>query len=601
MVTQLATCDQFVGHDGHIYSNAKLNEFGSRQCIPFRENILAKYYSIAPILRAEYLSIANKESYVNANRKFLELDKALHVRNLNLLSNEENVSEFSIEQAQDCTLVKASVIESERAYSICCTKAYSYRISPPNLEDYDYNVEACLNRLCCEKWWKRQVKKLRNTTIESILRELRQVHNFRTPYCSNFSLKRHQAQKKNNREYLESQIAVNQDEQEFTLAELSDLGVSNPRIRRVELITRCKGFEAVAKSDAFKHDAIFLTLTTPSRFHRMTKITNREKIVKVIPNGKYENLSPRDAQNYLTNLWGKIQAKLGRERIKPYGFRVAEPHHDGTPHWHFLLFVNPLHTSQLITIFKQWSLMDSPNEKGAFEHRLKVEHIKSGVNPENGKKYSATGYLIKYICKNIDGHGINNSEKTASGKDWAGKNPYETAERIEAWARTYRIRQFQQIGGPSVTVWRELRRLSEQEGALEKIREAADGNDWAAFTLAMGGPALKRKDYNLAPAYSHSQRLDRETGEIIPILHTSYGDDAKERVVGILFAGITVLSRTHFWEIKENEKIVSARRKIMNGVIELLEEVHLQNQLEKIPTELLFSQQAPPVALDLCQ
>ncbi len=83
MVTQLATCDQFVGHDGHIYNNSKLNEFGSRQCISFRDKILAKYYSIAPILRAEYLSIANQDSYVNANRKFLELDKALHIRDLN--------------------------------------------------------------------------------------------------------------------------------------------------------------------------------------------------------------------------------------------------------------------------------------------------------------------------------------------------------------------------------------------------------------------------------------------------------------------------------------------------------------------------------------
>ena len=255
----------------------------------------------------------------------------------------------------------------------------------------------------------------------------------------------------------------------------------------------------------------------------------------------------------------------------------------------------------MISIFNRWALKDSPDEKGAAQHRVKVEKIKEGINPDTGREYSATGYIIKYISKNIDGHGVDNDEKAAQDKDWNGKDPIENAERIEAWARTNRIRQFQPIGGPSVTVWRELRRLSEQEGVVEDIRQAADSGDWAAFVKAMGGPNIPRDQYIARPTYALSEKLDFNSGEISQVTHTRYGDEARERVVGILIHGITVLSRTHFWQIRENEKIINARQKIMDGIADILEEVRDQNREFLAPPPNILSQQAKPAALDLFQ
>jgi Bacteriophage replication gene A protein (GPA) len=227
--------------------------------------------------------------------------------------------------------------------------------------------------------------------------------------------------------------------QEYTLAELAAKGSGNKKIRRAELMTRIAGFERIARHCG--HIGWLLTITCPSRFHKGRTVNGW----KVLDNPNYDpNENPATAQKYLARVWSRIRAKLHRLGIKLYGFRIAEPQHDGTPHWHLLVFMESAHEPVVREVVSHYALQDSPNEKGADEHRCNIRVI-------DWEKGTAAGYIAKYVSKNIDGYQV--------GKDFYGNDAVVASARVEAWAATWGIRQFQQVGGPPVGVWRELRRI----------------------------------------------------------------------------------------------------------------------------------------------
>ncbi len=267
-------------------------------------------------------------------------------------------------------------------------------------------------------------------------------------------------------------------------------------------MVRMRGFEDLAKAQGLIGD--FYTLTAPSKYHAMQVSGKR--------NNKYQAANPRETQRYLCNVWSKVRSAWARKGIRAFGFRVTEPHHDATPHWHLLLFFQPDRIEQARAIFREYALEIDGDEKGAEEARFKVVPIDEQFG-------SATGYIAKYISKNIDGYALDGEKDDETGEELK-----DVAKRVSAWSSRWRIRQFQPIGGAPVTVYRELRRLRDRELVLHPeispVHEAADAGDWAGYVAAQGGPLVQRKDLRV--------RLNYEITEN----GNDYGDDVS-RISGV--------------------------------------------------------------------
>ena len=426
-----------------------------------------------------------------------------------------------------------------------------YAMRDDNLPTECYEI--ALLKMQCDKWWARQLKTIRRQFLELLEIATGQVgkdlyHDKKSkkfkrrgisPYSSKQAQREFNFAQASGRQFLEMMELQSSDGDVIDLIEAVKSGMANPANRRNELMLRIRETEELA--DEMGYIGVFYTITCPSRFHANSSKWNGE--------------TPKDAQNYLTQTWARARSKLNRRGLKYFGVRVVEPHADGCPHWHMMLFM-PKNKLQEVNAILRWYFIQEDKAElydyyGPVQTRAKVvnewvdinthgTHIKTvekcvsyragtkkselfktykqkrrewGLKKSQGKKAkapskfyrtfsprfdaikmdkskgSAASYIAKYISKNIDGYQLSDHED-----DETGENLQEQANPVLAWASTWNIRQFQFQGSPSVTVYRELRRMRSaiNDETIEPIRHAADTANWKDYVKLQGGMCIGR-------------------------------------------------------------------------------------------------------------
>lgn len=286
--------------------------------------------------------------------------------------------------------------------------------------------------------------------------------------------------------YLKLQDLAHQNHLESKFLSNGDYKISVADVQRThyqkfsELYVRVKAMESIAEENGWTWSMI--TLTCPSNFHPSPS------------KGKcsWDKSTPKEGHNFLSKLWRNIQRSLSNKGILPgvkyFGLRVVEPHEDGCPHWHILIFHSPS-CYPVITdeVKKRFNWSDIAAD---IKCDLPVYFDSKGLG-EN--KASAATYLFPYIMKNIPAE----SNQLSFFHDEAPnpncmKSSTLTLLRVDAWRRTYKIRAFAFFGvNGSITLWRELRRLktikksSELSGGLKKIASLTWKNDFKSFFKAI--------------------------------------------------------------------------------------------------------------------
>lgn len=93
----------------------------------------------------------------------------------------------------------------------------------------------------------------------------------------------------------------------------------------------------------------------------------------------------RQSSDYLVGMFAAFRKAMHKAGLRWYGVRVAEPHHDGTVHWHLLCFMRKKDRRAITALLRKFAIREDREELGNNTGpRFKSELIKLHLFVDNG-------------------------------------------------------------------------------------------------------------------------------------------------------------------------------------------------------------------------
>ncbi|PTP01534.1 replication protein [Vibrio sp. 10N.286.45.A3] len=484
---------------------------------------------------------SSARSSVELNHRVLMCDEALEHLATNLTEMFTRLIQMTEIEENESSYVDAlekvfyGIREDMKRFYI---KAPQIKKKHETIEDAERELERAIRRCLDVSYLVRKFKFLRTQYIEYSQIALSRVggNKGQRKYVSSRSYARWEKKQIEAEQFVNSMSVLNDETgQAFDLSEVVKRTTANPENRRIELVVRSRGDEE--RAIEMGYEGVFVNWTLPSKYHRNSS--------------KWNGCTPKEAHEVMMAKWRCARAWFKKPKIdiQWFGLRVAEPHKDGTPHAHMFLYVHPRQKQDLIDIIEGIAIDEDKSEliiNGKLDKTPRIT-IKD-CDPSQG---TATGYIIKYISKNINGAHMPEGDAK------------QTALSATAWARIHRIKQFSQSGSPSVGLWRQLRRANPTETAfdeeLEQLRDHADNSRWKGFC-----------ELGFKAKLAYEDKFNQ------------YGDTVK-RVIGINWLGKVIATCSEQFSLVKTKDVKRRALDLKKGGALPWSTENKCNQKEKIP------------------
>lgn len=297
-----------------------------------------------------------------------------------------------------------------------------------------------------KRWFKQVLLKRERQICDYFFKVLGETGKFETPIVCDAVLQSKQRQNHHAQKFAaEHELTAKIDGKAFAVP-FSE-AASSAQKRSAKLYVRAVGLEKFCTKLGLK--GFFVTLTLPGHFHPNPSAGKNT----------WNGSTPEQGHDELHRLCRLIQREVNRKFGKLIGIRVEEPHEDGCPHWHLLIYIKPEHEAQLRKIIERY-----------FGNGIAAQV--EAIDPSKGRGAS---YIMKYILPVLN----------ASGNTVAAR--YQAFRA--AWGK--RAIQFFDCPGSS-TIWDQMRRIkpgSDDYQALScyalELHSAACSNDYCTFLCVL--------------------------------------------------------------------------------------------------------------------